>query len=499
MKLKEKMVWSRASMKRKVQVFIAAVVLILLMFAALEIGVVRFTFVDFNRIIEGNSLSSELIHAMDEETENFERYVKDSTQERKEDLERSIEQMARCIAQMPYDYSEEGKEIYRLTWNIRNAYDVYVKHRDMLIRQGDSMQNYIAELYSIYDMQKYLMGYLRLLSQENVYLGNNVYFSKYPWIVITLAVIAVLITIAILLMMRYSKIIHDELLHPLDELAGASRKIAENNFYIEDIVPRTEDEVGELVTSFNTMKNAMGKYAQAMEENRSTREKLHEQQMERVEMERQLETAKMEVLVSQMNPHFLFNTLNIIAGMANLENADISEKMTRSLSNLLRYTIHNELAAVPLSREIRIAEEYNYLQHMRFGARVRFQIDCRVDADAFEIPSFTFQPLIENAIIHGVAPKIEGGTVRVRISLRGENLVILVADNGIGMSREQVEKLRAGELERTEKHAGIAFHNIRQRFETLYPESRIELYSKKDAGTLVKITVPAREAACIEY
>lgn len=499
MKHQEEHVKTKTSIRHKIRVFIGVVALTLLMFIALEALVIRFSLVDFHRIIEGNSISIQLTDALSQETRNFELYMKDSSQEKEKNLEESMEKLEECINHLPYDYTEQSKEIFRLTWNIRNAYEVYVEHRNMLLRQGDGMQNYIAELYSIYDMQEYLMRYVKQLNNESVYVGNEVYFRLYPWIVGILIAISLLIFLGILGLGQFSTVLNRDVVLPMQELADASGKIAENEFFIEDIEIHSEDEVGALVGSFNRMKNAMGEYAQAMEENRVAREKIHEQELERVEMERQLEAAKMQVLVSQMNPHFLFNTLNVIAGMANLENAEITEKMTRSLSNLLRYTVHTELSVVPLKREIEMAEEYNYLQHMRFGARMRFALDCRVDKDAYEIPAFTLQPLIENAIIHGISPKIEGGKIVLKICKRGEDLVILVADNGIGMSKERLATLRDGMITENGDNIGIAYRNILQRFQAVYSDSSMEIYSKEKTGTLVKIRIPAKEAACIEY
>ena len=150
----------------------------------------------------------------------------------------------------------------------------------------------------------------------------------------------------------------------------------------------------------------------------------------------------MEVLVKQMNPHFLFNTLNVIAGMANLENAEITEKMIRSLSTLFRYTVHNEMHVVPLKREMDMLEQYTYLQHMRFGARIRFVTDCNVDENRYEIPPFTLQPLVENAVIHGISPKIEGGKIRIKVWENKSFLFITVADNGVGIPEERLNIIR---------------------------------------------------------
>lgn len=496
---KKSKVWESLSIKNKIHIFIGAMMFTTLMFIILTGCMLRFTLVEFHGIMEGNNVSSELADALEQEKKDFEAYIKNSNSTKQEALKKSMEETKYCMDQLPYDYESQGKEIYRLTWNIQNAYEIYVEHRNMMLRRGDDIPNYVAELYSIYDMQDYLMDYIRALNNENVYAGKAAYFRLYPKIILGSAIAGIVVLMAIIGLLKLSEMVNQAIVRPLEELAEASRKIAENEFYISDIQVENQDEVGELVSSFNRMKNAMGNYAHAVEENRIAQKQLHEHELERVEMERRLENARIKMLVSQMNPHFLFNTLNVIAGMANLENADITEQMTRSLSNLLRYTVHNDFSVVPLRREIEVVKEYNYLQHMRFGARIRFEIDCRVDMDAYEIPPFTFQPLIENAIIHGVSPKIEGGKIRLRICVRGDYLVILIADNGIGMSRERLEEVRRGIHADEDEQIGIAVRNIYKRIKSIYSDSSMEIFSKENAGTLVRIQVPVKEAACIGY
>lgn len=196
------------------------------------------------------------------------------------------------------------------------------------------------------------------------------------------------------------------------------------------------------------------------------------------------------MLINQINPHFLFNTLNVIGGMANLEEAEITEKMIKALSDIFRYNLKNDEQRVSLAREIKVMQDYMYLQHMRFGARISYRIDCRVDTQKYQIPTFTFQPLVENAIIHGLAPKVEGGKVKLRIWERNGSLMIIVADNGIGMPEETRNRLRAEILQNSKKEMGIGFANVSRRILAMYPEARVGLFSKEKRGTIVKIEIP---------
>lgn len=499
MKKRWRYFWETTSIKHKMNYLIGMLIFFVIVFSMFEFLILRYALVDFHEIMKGNLDTYELEDALEEEIAQFSTYVRETSASNKQELDQSIENTKKRIENLPYDHEKQLEDIYRLTWNIRNAYEVYESRRDKLIRQGDSMPNYISELYEIYDMQEYLMEYVNSLERENVMAGNDTYSARLVLLIMIPAVVVLGFVITIWYLVRMSRIMNHAIIQPLEELAKASKKIAGNEFFIDDICVKSQDEIGELVQSFNKMKNAMGNYAQTVEENRLAREKIHEQELERIEMQRQLEAAKMEVLVKQMNPHFLFNTLNVIAGMANLENADITEKMIRSLSTLFRYTVHNEMHVVPLKREMDMLEQYTYLQHMRFGARIRFVTDCNVDENRYEIPPFTLQPLVENAVIHGISPKIEGGKIRIKVWENKSYLFITVADNGVGIPEERLNIIREGLRTGKRENIGIAVINISKRMKSLYPSGKIEIFSKVNVGTVIRISIPKEEAACIGY
>ena len=255
---------------------------------------------------------------------------------------------------------------------------------------------------------------------------------------------------------------------------------------------RSEECLVNLVRAFNKMKYATGEYIQALEEKRKTLDLLHEEELEKLETEKRLEMTKLELLKSQINPHFLFNTLNVIGGMASLEEAETTEKMIRALSALFRYNLKNQDTEVCLSQELKIMEDYMYLQQMRFGDRITYRKDCSVDADKVIVPAFTFQPLVENAIIHGLSKKEEGGTVRVHIWQKDGFTLITIGDNGLGMDEAALMHLR-GELEKEDGKTGIGLGNIFRRIRAMYQDGNVEIYSKKDVGTVVKIQIRHKE------
>jgi two-component system LytT family sensor kinase len=207
------------------------------------------------------------------------------------------------------------------------------------------------------------------------------------------------------------------------------------------------------------------------------------------EQKRLLLEARLDALQRQINPHFLFNTLNSIASAVRSQ-PELAREMTVKLANILRALLKDHDTFVPLSEELKFTDDYLDIEVARFGAdklRVAKEIDPRT-LDAL-VPSILLQPLIENSIKHGLEPRLHGGTVTVRSRLDRGRLLIEVADDGVGMGGRPASMLRrAG--------SGIGMRNVQERLEVLYGErARFEVVSSPGRGTLVSIEIPAVSAA----
>lgn len=161
-----------------------------------------------------------------------------------------------------------------------------------------------------------------------------------------------------------------------------------------------------------------------------------------------------------------------------------------ALSSLFRYNLKTPQVEVPLVQELKVVADYMYLQQMRFGSRIDYKVDCQVNEELVMVPTFTFQPLVENAIIHGLSPKEEGGTIRIRIWQRGKRLYITVGDDGAGMEKEQLIQLKERLCQEKEGDVGIGLGNVYRRICAMYQGSIVEVYSRKNAGTVIRIDIP---------
>lgn len=489
MREKIRQTWQSLTIKKKIATFTGTVFLIIMLSVIFDVWVVKFSLVDFNAILQDNAKSSELVQALEEECRLFESYMKGPQKDTRELLDNAMERTRKAVYDLPFNYKKIGEMRYAKTWSIRNSYEVYCEKRDLLLEEGEDSTDYVNRLYEVYDMQKYLQEYARSVMAYTIEDGNSVYQKKVPGVVSVPLMVILCALVLLCGMMELATLMNRTIISPVMELVKASQRIAANDFFVEDVQVMNQDELGELVRAFNKMKYATGEYIAALEEKRKMLDLLHEEELEKLETEKRLETIKLELLKSQIHPHFLFNTLNVIGGMANLEDAVTTEKMIKALSSLFRYNLKTPEVEMPLTQELKVVTDYMYLQEMRFGNRISYEIDCQVNQELVLVPTFTFQPLVENAIIHGLSPKEEGGMIRIRIWQREKRLLVTVGDNGVGMEEEELLRLRE-QLEREDGKTGIGLGNIYKRIRAMYSGSKVEVYSRKNVGTVIKIEIP---------
>lgn len=492
MKISEKIrqAWARLTIRKKILAFTGTVILIIGLSVLFATWVLRFSLTDLNGILKDNSKCNTFARAMENEAELFEQYMKDPEKENEKQLNSAIIATRNAVNALPFDSGEIGDVRYAWTWSIHSMYEVYEQRRDEIMLATESLENYIEKLYEVYNIQSYLQEYANYLLNATIADSSIVYeekipaISAMPWIAVGVGLILFVI------MAELAKVMNRTLILPIMDLVKASKRIAENDFFVEDVEVENQDELGELVHAFNKMKYATSEYIMALEERNIALDRLHEEEVRRLEVEKRLESMRLEALKNQIKPHFLFNSLNVIGGMAMLENAETTEKMIKSLSSLFRYNLQNQETQTTLTQELKIVRDYMYIQQMRFGERVDYRIDCQAEEKRVLIPAFTFQPLVENAIIHGLSPKEEGGKIYIRIWEKDKTLCITVCDTGVGMKAETLEKIKVSMEQEYYNYSSIGLNNIWQRIKLTYPGSDMQIRSRESVGTLVRLSIP---------
>jgi LytS/YehU family sensor histidine kinase len=212
-------------------------------------------------------------------------------------------------------------------------------------------------------------------------------------------------------------------------------------------------------------------------------DKYRERELHAAQLEAGLARAQLQLLQTQLHPHFLFNTLNAISALVHTD-AEAADRMLATLGDLLRRTLEDfGVQEAPLARELEVVRAYLEIEQARLGPRLRICLDVEPDTPDAYVPTFLLQPLLENAIRHGIAPRPEPGRVEVHVRRDGECLQLEVRDDGPGFSAQP-----AGA-------DGVGLANTRARLFHLYGAAqRLETSNDPRGGCAVTITLPFRVA-----
>jgi sensor histidine kinase YesM len=335
---------------------------------------------------------------------------------------------------------------------------------------------YLAEIIHDY-LQKYCDELLNNLiyseRQTNQYLDNS--FHRYSTFLISFLIAFFIFLIAVFVH------IYSNITHPLMLLVQQAKKVSKGELQARVKELKRDNSMGLLIHTFNKMVEDIKNMMHEVEKKVTLEKELVEQQKKNEENLKLLNQAQFLALQSQTNPHFLFNTLNSISRMITLERNDDSLVMIDSLSKLLRYNLSDASEPVLLKEELDITSEYIKIQQKRFNERLKYFICVPQELqDEVFLPKFTLQPLVENAIVHGLEPKKEGGIIRINARVKGDFVILEVVDNGIGIEDKIIKAFENREeiFCKNRKHLGLS--NTRD---------RIEIFSETNDSFKIERTV----------
>lgn len=294
-------------------------------------------------------------------------------------------------------------------------------------------------------------------------------------LVITVAVLSIILAIWL----------SNSITGPIRRLVATAKQISKGRMDTKAPESINNDEISILCRTFNSM---IDNIQSLMADNINSLEK-----------DRLVKELELKMLQSQINPHFLFNTLNSIAKLAYIEGAIRTSDLTVSVSRLLRYNLQKLDQAVPLREEVEHVTEYINIQRARFRDRISFVMEIDERALDGMVPCLTLQPILENAFVHGIEQMEEGAELKLTIGYVDEGVGIEIRDNGVGMSRETVELLLRSFREETPsfgkkgQSTGLGTHNVFKRLHLFFNgEQGIEIDSVEGKGTAVLFKIPYR-------
>jgi sensor histidine kinase YesM len=382
--------------------------------------------------------------------------------------------------------------------------DSYLEETDaaVLAKGTDDADQYIARFAKASEVKEYIITWADRLNLNKLDVNTAQYLKmsgdinnlQTTNIVLIVAVIGM--NILVIFRMTY------DMTKPIDKLAKSASEISKGNFDIDDIRVFSQDELGVMAGAFNEMKHSIKQYIAALHDKADTESKLFEQQIENLKIQSLLADAEMKALQMQINPHFLFNTLNAGVQMAMLEGAEKTSAFLDDIAMIFRYNVKSLSRKVRLRDEIDTVRAYGNLFHVRFGDNIKFDYDIDLNLLDTVVPPLIIQPLVENATIHGFENLETGGVVKISLGQKESCILIGVEDNGNGMdeeTRRRILNCESFESEKSGHTTGIGISNVVQRMRLFFGvEDVISIVSEAGKGTTVKLKIPVHDNAALE-
>lgn len=277
-----------------------------------------------------------------------------------------------------------------------------------------------------------------------------------------------------ILLVSFSVKISRTITQPMEQLISTMESVESGN-----LSPQTEEYYGEMAILSQKF-NHMVRRIEAMF-------------TEAKEQEREKHKMEMLALQSQINPHFLYNTLNSIRWLSELQGADKVTQMLDELVKLLRFAAEDTGEFITVGREVEFIISYIRILNFRYFERFSFVLDIQEEAKQFMIPRFIIQPLVENSVLHGFDSNDICATIRIDVHLEGKELLLCVTDDGKGLSPEKIEEILSTERKSERSLNKIGVYNVNQRIKLTYgKEHAIKIDSMEGCYTKVTIRIPAQ-------
>lgn len=444
-------------------------------------------------VYQGNVRLNELSQALLDVQSSMTDYLNTKSSDSMEDYYRS-EQNYRTLTEELND-AVSSNALQLMEKNIRLMSANYLEMTNQVVeaKRGRNVEKYNVRYESASKLCNYIDTYIYSLNNElfknNSYMYEALSISLKSLELISNGILICVFACNILLTVVLTKTITS----PLKILSTAANEVAKGNFELEPLEIQSGDEVGVVTRAFNKMiisiRASIIEIKTSMEKERAMKEK-------ELMMEAHLKDAQLKYLQAQINPHFLFNTLNAGAQLAMMEDADRTYEYIQNIADFFRYNMKKNNDFVTLEEEIELVDIYLYILNVRFSGEIHF--DKNIDERFIHvmIPSMILQPIVENSVNYGIRDIAWEGRITLSVFGIEDNICVSIKDNGIGISQEKIEKILSGNLKSediSDNSNGIGLDNVINRLKLFLESDDVFdiVCEGENKGTEVRIYLPA--------
>lgn len=426
---------------------------------------------DMDMVYQDNLHLNELSAALTDVQDSMTDYLNAKTSDSLEEFYRNEQTYSQMVLELNDDIT--GISFGRMERSIKHMSEKYLDIVGQTIeaKRGRNVEKYRVRYENATQMYDYINTYIYSLNNEQ-FKSNSENYSELSkafrsFETVSMLVLFVVIVGNVGVIVRLTGTI----ISPLKNLAASANEIAKGNFDTELIEVQAEDEIGVVTGAFNQMVISIRQYIERIRQSMETERAMKEKELM---MEAHLKDAKLKYLQAQINPHFLFNTLNAGAQLAMMEGADRTYEYVQNMAEFFRYNVKKGNDTVTIREEMELVDNYIYILNVRFSGDIHYEKKVDKLLLNVEMPSMILQPIVENCVNHGIREMDGEGRIWLSVYRVDDVVCISIKDNGIGMSRETIDEIMSGTYRDKELAAGsngIGMDNV---------IARLKLFSESD-------------------
>lgn len=443
-------------------------------------------------IYMSNVRLNELEGALSDVQNSMTDYLNTKTSDAMEEYYRSEQDYTELI----YDLNEEitGNSLQMMERTIRNMSTSYLELTNQTVeaKRGRNIEKYKTRYEKATKLYDYIGSYIYSLNNQQ-FRDNSSNYKNLSMSLHFLEYISVMILVGVALCnIVLITMVTRNITNPLRVLARTADQVAGGNFDTELVEVYSQDEVGIVSSAFNKMLINIREYIERIKE---SMEKEREMKERELMMETHLKDAQLKYLQAQINPHFLFNTLNAGAQLAMMEGADRTYEYVQNVADFFRYNVKKNNEIVSLKEEIELVDNYIYILNVRFSGEIQFEKRIDERLTNIQVPSMLLQPIVENSVNYGIRNIDWQGRIQLAVYREDEKICISIKDNGVGIAQERIDKILSNELQSSDMNTdsnGVGLDNVIHRLKLFFEtEDVFDIISEgENMGTEVIITLP---------
>lgn len=460
-----------------------------------------------DKIYVSNVSLNDLLDSLTDVQNYVYEYLNTKSTDALENYYRSEQTYIDKIGKLKGDISDN--EMILMQRNIKSMSQSYLNVIDETVKakRGRNIEKYKVSYENATLLYDYIGTYINSLNNELFKYNSNNYellYMSLRYLEIISTVVLIVITFFNLILIV---IVTRSITEPLMKLTQAANKIASGNFEVDLVQVDSKDEVEIVTKAFNTMTVSIHQYIIQIKESMELESNMMEKELM---MTNHLKDAQLKYLQAQINPHFLFNTLNAGAQLAMMEGADKTCLFIENMASFFRSNMKGFHKDVSIRDEINLVDSYIYILNVRFSGKIHFNKEIDQSLIDVRIPSMILQPVVENAVNYGIRDIDYEGIIRLEVKKEGEFIDIIISDNGSGIDNETIDRIMNAKIEDrdtlkesviSKDSNGIGLGNVINRLRLYYGREEVFNIQSEglNKGTRVIIHIPVNMNDKMDY